>query len=128
MKCSFKGIALVLLLGISTNSWAVSAPETVAQELARLKAAAHTAGQAGRKDLQVKDLRRLRDLLVQYGSVDSALAVSQLVTELGGFSADRSILATDWYVLSDLSKQAGDLEGAARQQAVDAACAKCRYP
>lgn len=117
MECLFKCSVLSLLLALGGNTSTASTrerPEAVAQELARLKAAANTAGQAGRKDLQLKDLRRLRDLLAHYGSVDSALAISMQVTELSGFSSDRNVLATDWYMLSDLAKQAGDLEGALR--------------
>lgn len=81
----------------------------VAQEIADIRMRLGAAERTGHKDLQLHELRQLRDLQVRHGSTDSVLISSMRVVELSGLSTDRYAMAHDWQVLSTVSLRAGDL-------------------
>jgi len=107
--------ALVLFLLVSVaGSTASGAPQQVdpASELVRLRASIYVAENNQQPDILLQELRLLRDLQEQYGTVDSALGTSLRVVDLSGMSEDRSAMAQDWHVLARISLRAGDAAGA----------------
>ncbi len=87
-------------------------PEYPAGELMRLRAGIHLAEQNERTDLLLVELRRLRDLQIQFGAVDSALSTCFRIVDISGFSDDRMAMAKDWQALSMVARRSGDPAGA----------------
>ncbi|HRO39855.1 MAG TPA: hypothetical protein PLZ25_08040 [Flavobacteriales bacterium] len=82
------------------------------RELKRFRSRVQAAEETGRQDLVLRESRKLRDLLVSYGCLDSALATCLRVANMTGISADRHVMADDWRVLSKVSQESGDHSGA----------------
>src|SRR5690606_917482 len=107
--------ALVLFLLVSVAGSAASgAPQQVApaREPVRLRASIYVAENNQQPDILLQELRLLRDLQEQYGTVDSTLGTSLRVVVLSGMSEDRSAMAEDWHVRARISLRAGDAAGA----------------
>lgn len=82
------------------------------RDIKRFRSRVQAAEETGRQDLVLRELRKLRDLQVSYGCLDSALATCLQVANMTGISADRHVMADDWRVLSKVSQESGDLSGA----------------
>ena len=78
----------------------------------RLRVGIHLAEQNDRADLLLLELRRLRDLQIKFGAVDSALSTCFRIVGMSGFSEDRLAMAKDWQALSMVARRSGDPSGA----------------
>lgn len=109
-------ITISALLFFTCTAWnAHASPNPVDQaavELTRLQTQVKAAETTGRKDLLVKELRRLRDLQIRSGALDSAMLTSQRIVGLSGATADRTAMAEDWLALARLGRNTGDLSQA----------------
>lgn len=109
-------ILAVLLTGSilgSQNTRASShKSDNPAGELMRLRASIHLAEKNQRPETLLQELRRLRELQIHFGAVDSALSTCLRVVGLSGVSEDRIEMAKDWQALSTVARRSGDLSGA----------------
>ncbi len=114
MRTALLTVSLMACSALATASAHVDSiePGYPAGELVRVRAGVHLAEQNERTDLLLVELRRLRDLQIQFGAVDSALSTCLRVVGISGVSEDRLAMANDWRALTAISLRAGDLSGA----------------
>lgn len=106
-------LAIALLTCTARNAHASPSPlDRAAVELTRIQSQVKAAETTGRKDLLVKELRRLRDFQTRFGALDSAMRTSQRIVGLSGATADRIAMADDWQALARLGRNTGDLSQA----------------
>lgn len=109
-------IPVFVIVLLSCTAWKVHAssgpPEEITLELARIQTRVQAAETTDRKELVVKELRRLRDFQTRFGALDSAMLISQRIVGLSGTTADRVAMAEDWLALARLGRNTGDLSQA----------------
>lgn len=105
-----------ILIGLAAGSMNARGsdlgPVYPSDELFHLRARILIAERNERPDALVTELRRLRDLQVQYDAIDSALSTCFRIVNLSGTSDDRIAMAKDWQALSQMTRRSGDLTGA----------------
>ena len=114
MRPSFLLVVLLIALAFGSAPGHANSNEPAypAGELNRLRTGIRLAEQNERTDVLLLELRRLRDLQMQFEAVDSALSTCLRVVGISGVSQDRLAMANDWHALSTMARRSGDLSGA----------------